>query len=336
MRSVIFFKRCFNKRPSFNIDSIQDLPFSENIELAYNFLQPKNARINLNKTPVLFLHGLFGSKLSFNSNGRELTRIIHNPVYTVDLRNHGDSPHVLPHNYITMAHDISKFINDQKWNKCILIGHSMGAKVAMLVSLLYSKLIEKLVVIDNTPHSQRLDDSYYNDLLAMCEIEHDSKEFKNGDMRIVDIDKVDDKLKDYEESSHVRSLLKSNLIRTKKDIERIPKNKQSTEAFKIPVMNFYKHNIIDSISSWPNLHVDKFNNPVLVMYGNQSKFVLPEYFKKFDEYFTNVKFQEFDTGHYISVDDPLRFVHSLARFIEPKVEESLQTHHKRHHIKVNK
>lgn len=42
-----------------------------------------------------------------------------------DLRNHGQSFHAPEHNYSVMAEDIQEFIDQQKLDKCVLIGHSM-------------------------------------------------------------------------------------------------------------------------------------------------------------------------------------------------------------------
>ena len=42
-----------------------------------------------------------------------------------DLRNHGHSFHSQDHNYNVMAEDVEEFIQQQKLDKCILIGHSM-------------------------------------------------------------------------------------------------------------------------------------------------------------------------------------------------------------------
>lgn len=62
-------------------------------------------------------------------------------IYTVDLRNHGDTlPYVSNMTYVDMAKDLKKFIevvvkNRDQVNKVTLLGHSMGGKAAMTVSL---------------------------------------------------------------------------------------------------------------------------------------------------------------------------------------------------------
>lgn len=60
-----------------------------------------------------------------NLLNRALARDLGRPVYAVDLRNHGDSPHHPTHNYMSMADDIEGFIGEHKIHKPTLIGHSM-------------------------------------------------------------------------------------------------------------------------------------------------------------------------------------------------------------------
>lgn len=42
-----------------------------------------------------------------------------------DLRNHGDSPHEMRHDYISMAQDVAGFIEQHNLQNSTLIGHSM-------------------------------------------------------------------------------------------------------------------------------------------------------------------------------------------------------------------
>ena len=47
------------------------------------------------------------------------------PVYALDLRNHGSSPHMAPMTYEHMAADVSHFFEIHKLNDVSLLGHSM-------------------------------------------------------------------------------------------------------------------------------------------------------------------------------------------------------------------
>ena len=78
---------------------------------------------------LIILHGLYGSSDNWVSIARELMPFF--SVYILDLRNHGYSPHLPEHNYQVMTDDLLEFMNSQQIYSAILIGHSMGGKVAM-------------------------------------------------------------------------------------------------------------------------------------------------------------------------------------------------------------
>jgi pimeloyl-ACP methyl ester carboxylesterase len=60
-----------------------------------------------------------------DSWNRALASDLRRPVYAVDLRNHGDSPHHPTHDYVAMADDVAGFIEEHKLKDTTLIGHSM-------------------------------------------------------------------------------------------------------------------------------------------------------------------------------------------------------------------
>lgn len=303
--------------PSFNVDDIQDLPYEDSINLSWKYMQPYKAKVSKLRPPVLFIHGLFGSILSFNKTGRALSEITRNPVYGVDLRNHGNSPHVLPFTYTIMAYDVYKFITERNWKNCILVGHSMGAKVAAIVSLLYPDIVSKLVLIDNTPHSKPLGMQFYKDLIGMCEVEAKANEFKEEDgINIKNFDAVSEFLAKYEPDDTARLLLVSNLLRSRKDFKDREHYNLKKEMFKVPVMNFYKYDILDTVAGWPKLsNVQKFDKPVMVISAKKSEFILPEYHEEFSKYFENITFKEMDCGHWIQAEKREELVEMLAEFI---------------------
>ncbi|THH37878.1 alpha/beta fold hydrolase [Neolewinella litorea] len=99
--------------------------------------------------PLVILHGLFGNLDNWQTLARKWAddyRII-----LVDLRNHGRSPHADEMTYPLMAHDLAAFLEEQAIDRCHVLGHSMGGKVAMQVALTYPALVEKLIVVDMAP-----------------------------------------------------------------------------------------------------------------------------------------------------------------------------------------
>ncbi len=102
--------------------------------------------------PLVILHGLFGQSDNWNSLAKRFAAGGY-AVYTVDLRNHGLSPHSDEWSYEIMAMDVLDFFQQHKMNQPILIGHSMGGKVAMFVALQQKNSLSKLVVVDIAPRA---------------------------------------------------------------------------------------------------------------------------------------------------------------------------------------
>ena len=99
--------------------------------------------------PLVILHGLFGNLDNWSTIARRWAEDYR--VILVDLRNHGRSPHADEMTYPLMAEDLAAFLEEQGVDRCHLLGHSMGGKVAMQTALSYPTLVEKLVVVDMAP-----------------------------------------------------------------------------------------------------------------------------------------------------------------------------------------
>ena len=56
-------------------------------------------------------------------------------VLTVDARNHGESPHSPDISYKAMSQDLQDLLLQLGLVPCVLIGHSMGGRTAMLLAL---------------------------------------------------------------------------------------------------------------------------------------------------------------------------------------------------------
>ena len=122
---------------------------------------------NGNLNPVVICHGLFGSRKNWRTIGRSLSRL-GVQVIAVDMRNHGKSFWDKEHSYIDLSEDLKNVI-DQFGGVADLIGHSMGGKAAMTLSLQYPKSVGKLVVIDIAPINYAHDQSV--NIKAMQQLE---------------------------------------------------------------------------------------------------------------------------------------------------------------------
>lgn len=102
--------------------------------------------------PLLILHGLLGASGNWHTLSSTAFSSQYS-VYTLDLRNHGRSPHSDTFDYPTMAEDIRDFVQLHGLERPHLLGHSMGGKVAMQYALTYPGHVGKLLVVDMAPRA---------------------------------------------------------------------------------------------------------------------------------------------------------------------------------------
>jgi pimeloyl-ACP methyl ester carboxylesterase len=103
--------------------------------------------------PVVFIHGLLGSSSNFRTimrNGQ-----ISGPGlragHSLDLRNHGASPHSDDVSFDAMAADVVGFLDRMGYSSAHLVGHSLGGKVAMTAALRHPSRVAGLAVCDIAP-----------------------------------------------------------------------------------------------------------------------------------------------------------------------------------------
>jgi len=99
--------------------------------------------------PLLILHGLLGSSMNWRSIAPRLSH--RRRILAADLRNHGQSPHATDMTFRTQAEDIIALMDRKGIEKCVLLGHSLGGKVAMATALLHPHRIAALISVDMSP-----------------------------------------------------------------------------------------------------------------------------------------------------------------------------------------
>jgi pimeloyl-ACP methyl ester carboxylesterase len=102
---------------------------------------------------VVILHGLLGSSRNWQTVGAGLARA--GRVVALDLRNHGGSPHAAGMSYAEMVEDVVAWLDAHQVGRAVLLGHSLGGKVAMLLACLHPGRVERLIVVDIAPKDYR-------------------------------------------------------------------------------------------------------------------------------------------------------------------------------------
>ena len=105
---------------------------------------------------IIILHGLLGSLDNWITFGKKLS-LKDYEVHLIDQRNHGKSFHSDEFSYKHMSIDLKNYLDYHRIKHVSIVGHSMGGKTAMLFSLTYPDLVNKLIVVDILPISYNRD-----------------------------------------------------------------------------------------------------------------------------------------------------------------------------------
>lgn len=111
-------------------------------------------------TPFVIIHGFLGMSDNWKTLGIQFAEEGFE-VHMLDMRNHGRSFQSDDFSYDLMVQDVVAYCDDKQLKEIVLLGHSMGGKVAMQLACLYPELIKKLIIADigpkyYAPHHQKI------------------------------------------------------------------------------------------------------------------------------------------------------------------------------------
>ncbi|ORY04345.1 alpha beta-hydrolase [Basidiobolus meristosporus CBS 931.73] len=266
------------------------------IKLVHDRYEAVNPVKGQAKTPLVILHGLFGSKQNWKTLAKSYSSSLNTDVYALDLRDHGESPHIEPLNYEVMAEDVSEFLKQNGLDKVNLMGHSMGGKVAMTLSLNEPAQLEKLVVVDMSPVSLKLSGDIGHFISAMKQVE-ESKHTKQS--------AADNELMSYIPDHGVRMFLMTNLR----------KNPSGAYSWRIPLDIIKNH--LEDLGEFPTEEgLKRFEGPTLFVSGSKSHYVQQKHHRAIQEFFPSVQFAELDAGHWVHAEKPKEFFELTMEFLK--------------------
>lgn len=98
--------------------------------------------------PMVLLHGLGDDERDWGAV--LLTFAAKYRVYALDLRGHGRSSHPGRYSFELMRDDVMGFLAAVGVERCVLVGHSMGGTVALLLAQTAPQLLTHLILEDVT------------------------------------------------------------------------------------------------------------------------------------------------------------------------------------------
>ena len=104
-----------------------------------------------NSKKMLALHGWLDNAASFCALAPKIADLGYE-VVAIDFPGHGKSAHRAKGHFthfIDFVLDVQNIIEELKWKKTTLLGHSMGAAMAHMYAISYPERVDKLIMIEN-------------------------------------------------------------------------------------------------------------------------------------------------------------------------------------------
>ncbi|ODQ82016.1 hypothetical protein BABINDRAFT_160229 [Babjeviella inositovora NRRL Y-12698] len=244
---------------------------------------------------------------------RQLSEALKRDVYCVDLRNHGEAPHIDRLDYPSLAADVERFCADHKLTHPILVGHSMGAKTVMAVGLRSPELASMIVSVDNSPVDlSRGTGSVFARYVRQLKIITERVR-----PMVKDIKEADAILAQVEPRKEVRQFVFTNLTRVRK-----PAVGEFPLQSKIPLKIIGDALDKGNISGWPfDSSYVRWSGDILFIRGSMSTYVTDDLFPEIGKFFPRFEVKDVAAGHWLISENPKEFIEVLVEYVERKEEE---------------
>jgi esterase len=240
--------------------------------------------------PLVILHGLFGASDNWHGIATRFAEKFR--VIVPDLRNHGQSPHSDEMNYALMAEDVAELLAGQGVASALILGHSMGGKVAMQLAFTQPALVQKLIVADMSPRGYT---PLHNEIItALAALDVSSYASRT---------EIEEVLAGPIPSLNLRRFLLKNLAR------------------KADGKFFWKINVTGIAENYPHLREAltspaPFTSPTLFIRGAKSEYIRAVGEPSIHELFPGAEIKTIENaGHWVHADAPDEFVRLVREFL---------------------
>jgi len=242
--------------------------------------------------PLILLHGLFGAANNWGVVAKHFSKT--HQVISVDLRNHGQSPHHDSQTYREMADDLIALCDALNLETIHCLGHSMGGKVAMQFAMQYPERVEKLIVVDMAIRAYADEHTHLID--AMMAIDLAKMQSRS------DVDKA---LRSAIPNMMVRQFLLMNLVKVSGHLQwriNLPALKANYPALQQALFS---------------ASTAQYNKPCLFIHGEHSDYVQEGDIMQIKTHFTQSEFTSLPTNHWVHAEQPQAFIAVLNQFLMP-------------------
>ena len=237
---------------------------------------------------MMILHGLFGFSDNWQTHGKKLAEYYR--VILVDLRNHGHSDWSDEFSYEIMADDVKELCDELGLSELILMGHSMGGKVAINFAQKNEELLEKLVVVDMGTKGYAMHHDHILQGIHSVKLEGVSSRRE-----------ADVQMSPFIESNGIKQFLLKNLYWKEKG--------KLAWRMNIDVLEREMPNILSQMTN------DEVMIPTLFIRGELSNYILDEDIEDLENQFPDSEVQTIaNAGHWVHAEAPGEFIDALLSF----------------------
>ena len=242
--------------------------------------------------PFLILHGFLGMSDNWKTLGLEFSKLNYQ-VHMLDLRNHGRSFQSSDFNYSIMAQDVVEYCVKKGLDNIILLGHSMGGKVAMEIACAKPDLVSKLIIADigvkfYPPHHQSI-------LEGLLSVDFSLKPSRS---------EVDEQLSNYIKDYGTRQFLLKSLYWKEPG--------QLDYRFNIEYLNKNIGEVGKELSDSKS-----FQKNTLFLRGDRSNYILDEDIIQINNHFPNMILKTIsNAGHWLHAENSKEFYQYVAEYLK--------------------
>ncbi|SDW13316.1 alpha/beta fold hydrolase [Aequorivita viscosa] len=242
--------------------------------------------------PFVILHGFLGMSDNWKTLGMRWSEVGYE-VHLLDQRNHGRSFHSDEFSYDVMVEDLKRYCEEHNLEEIILLGHSMGGKVAMQFAVTYPNKVSNLIIADISPKAYP---SHHQDILKALHALDFTKIKSRGE--------ADDALSEYIRDQGTRLFLLKNLYRNS--------NKEFALRINLPILS---EKIEEVGVALPKNTV--FEGHTLFLGGEKSGYIETMDELLIKKHFPNAEIKMIsNAGHWLHAENPDDFYDATMSFLQ--------------------
>jgi len=242
---------------------------------------------------IIILHGLLGMSDNWVRIAKIFSDMMSAKVIIPDQRNHGISMHHPVFNYDALVDDVLELYDALNIQQAVLLGHSMGGKVAMQFALNEPDRVASLIVADISPVQYKT--NRHAELIELM-YNIDFSKFQNRKQ-------IEIHLKDRIHDSQLVWFLLKN-------VHEVSRNtygwKLHIESLRLNLEEVFRFDQSDT----------QFTKKTLFLKGELSDFIQTEHLPIIKQFFPNYEMKTIsNAGHWLHSDNQKEFSDTVIQFL---------------------